>query len=49
MARKQEVDKDWQGNTISPSKMIENSIENLAELKAKVDTFWKVYIERQAK
>ncbi|WP_306353964.1 hypothetical protein [Flavobacterium sp. '19STA2R22 D10 B1'] len=49
MARKQELDKDWQGNSISPSRTIEYSMESLAELKAKVDTFWKVYIEKQAK
>lgn len=47
MARKQELDKDWQGNAIPPSRTLEYSIENLAELKAKVDTFWQVYIERQ--
>lgn len=49
MARKQELDKDWQGNEISPSRTIEYSIESLAELKAKVDTFWEVYIEKQVK
>jgi transcriptional regulator with XRE-family HTH domain len=49
MARKQELDKDWQGNPISPSRTIEYSMESLAELKAKVDTFWDVYIEKQVK
>ena len=49
MARKQELDKDWQGNPISPSSTIEYSMESLAELKAKVDTFWEVYIEKQVK
>lgn len=49
MARKQELDKDWQGNPISPSRIIEYSMESLAELKAKVDTFWDVYIEKQVK
>lgn len=49
MVRKQELDKDWQGNPISPSRTIEYSMESLAELKAKVDTFWEVYIEKQVK
>jgi transcriptional regulator with XRE-family HTH domain len=49
MARKQELDTDWQGNAISPSSTIEYSMKSLAELKAKVDTFWNVYIEKHAK
>ncbi|MBW3520413.1 hypothetical protein [Flavobacterium sp. NKUCC04_CG] len=46
MGRKQELETGWDGNKISPSKNIDYSINNLAELKEKIDTFWKVYIEK---
>lgn len=49
MARKQELDTDWYGNEISPSSTIEYSMKSLTELKAKVDTFWNVYIEKHVK
>ena len=46
MARKQELESGWDGKKIDASKQIEYSITTLAELKNKVDTFWKVYIEK---
>jgi methyl-accepting chemotaxis protein len=49
MARKQELEKDWHGNPIQPSATIEYSIKTLTETKEKIDSFWKVYIERQLK
>jgi hypothetical protein len=48
MARKQELETGWDGKKIDPSKQIEHSITSLTELKDKVDTFWKVYIEKSA-
>lgn len=48
MARKQELETGWDGKKIDPSKQIEYSISNLTELKDKVDTFWKVYIDKSA-
>lgn len=49
MARKQELEKDWYGNPIQASATIEYSIKTLTETKEKIDSFWKVYIERQLK
>lgn len=49
MARKQELEKDWHGNPIQPSATIEYSIKTLTITKEKIDSFWKVYIERQLK
>jgi len=46
MARKQETETGWDGNKIEPSNHLDYSINNLTELKAKIDTFWKVYIEK---
>ena len=46
MARKQETETGWDGNKIEPSNHLDYSISNLTELKAKIDTFWKVYIEK---
>jgi transcriptional regulator with XRE-family HTH domain len=47
MARKQETETDWNGNKTLPSKSIEYSITSLIEIKDKIDTFWKVYIEKK--
>lgn len=49
MARKQELEKDRHGNPVQPSATIEYSIKTLTETKEKIDSFWKVYIERQLK
>lgn len=46
MARKQELEKGWDGKKMAPSRQIEYSISTLTELKEKVDTFWKVYIDK---
>jgi|GEM_PF-5241512 hypothetical protein len=46
-ARKQEVWRDWKGEQTEPSKGMEYSLKALEEIKAKVDTFWRVYIERK--
>lgn len=45
MARKQELETDWNGKKIQPSFTLEYSIKELLELKDKVDTYWKTYIE----
>ncbi|NEW82550.1 MAG: hypothetical protein GZ094_09325 [Mariniphaga sp.] len=46
MARKQELEIGWDGKKIAPSRQIEYSISTLTELKEKVDTFWKAYIDK---
>lgn len=48
MARKQELETGWDGKKIDASKQIKDSIATLTELKNKVDTFWKVYIEKSS-
>ena len=46
MARKQELETSWDGKKINASTHIEYSINNLTELKDKIETFWKVYIDK---
>jgi hypothetical protein len=46
MARKQELETGWDGKKIAPSRQIDYSISTLTELKEKVDTFWKAYIDK---
>lgn len=46
MARKQELETGWDGKKIDASKQVEYSMTTLAELKDKIDTFWKVYIDK---
>lgn len=46
MARKQELETGWDGKKIDASKQIDYSIKNLVELKEKIDSFWKAYIDR---
>lgn len=46
MARKQETETGWDGKKIEPSNHLNYSIKNLTELKEKIDTFWKVYLEK---
>ena len=48
MARKQETNIGWNGKRNSPTNQIENSIIHLTELKDKIDTFWKVYIDKSS-
>lgn len=46
MARKQEAETSWDGKKIPPSTHIEHSIDILVRLRDKVDTFWKIYLEK---
>jgi methyl-accepting chemotaxis protein len=46
MARKQELETGWDGKKIEASKQIEYSLKTLAELKEKIDAFWKAYIDK---
>ncbi len=48
MARKQKTEPGWQGEKTEPTQSLDYCIKNLIELKDEIDTFWKVYVEKQA-
>jgi transcriptional regulator with XRE-family HTH domain len=49
MARKGEVEKDWEGKEIEPTRSLDYSIKELTELKSKIDVFWQVYVEKKTR
>lgn len=47
LARKMEKEKDWRGITIEPTSKLEYNIERLSEFKDQIDSFWKIYIDKE--
>lgn len=47
MARKMELDKDWQGNEVEPSFTLKHLISRLSDCKEQIDSFWKIYVKKK--
>lgn len=47
LSRKMEKDKDWKGEDIEPTFLLDSNIKKLSELKEQIDSYWKVYIDKK--
>lgn len=47
LSRKMEKDKDWNGNDIEPTFLMDSTVKKLSELKEQIDSYWKTYIDKK--
>jgi hypothetical protein len=46
-ANKMKKEIDWQGSEVEPTDRLRRYIKSLSEIETKIDTYWKIYIDKK--